>query len=252
MPPLQVCRWTRAEDKSFLCQTSGQTNGRQGSSHFPQAFVARSRDVIRWGDDAAYKRSGEGPLGTGWFRPQTRPRSRPWQNFLGRRQRTRNRLPARVQVEALVHGCIPHARQRTGKLGLDGLAALLGRLERASLHPRERQRFARLYVGASFDASTSRKRPRRVRSPSLLSEDSRDVSGAALPGGGQGRRRNGGGTELWTAHVFERARGIVNENVVPFPNALSTQIFPPCASTIPFAMARPSPRPSCRCSRPCQ
>lgn len=52
-------------------------------------------------------------------------------------------MHARVQVEALVHGGIPHARRRTRKLGLRGLAALLGRLERASLHPRKRQRFAR-------------------------------------------------------------------------------------------------------------
>jgi hypothetical protein len=45
----------------------------------------------------------------------------------------RGKMHARVQVEALVHGGIPHARQRTRKLGLGGLAALLDRLERASL-----------------------------------------------------------------------------------------------------------------------
>ncbi len=47
----------------------------------------------------------------------------------------RGKMHARVQVEALVHHGIPHARRRTRKLGLRGLVALLGRLERASLHP---------------------------------------------------------------------------------------------------------------------
>ncbi len=35
--------------------------------------------------------------------------------------------------------------------------------------------------------------------------------------------------------------GSVNENVLPFPTSLATQIFPPHASTISFAMASPSP-----------
>ena len=42
--------------------------------------------------------------------------------------------------------------------------------------------------------------------------------------------------------------GRVNEAVVPSPGLLSSQILPPCASTIPLAIARPSPAP-CRSVR---
>src|SRR5579862_5081740 len=39
------------------------------------------------------------------------------------------------------------------------------------------------------------------------------------------------------------ATGMVNENVLPDPTSLSTQMRPPCASTMPLAMERPSPVP---------
>jgi hypothetical protein len=42
--------------------------------------------------------------------------------------------------------------------------------------------------------------------------------------------------------------GRVKLNVLPFPGVLSTQIFPPCASTIVLAMAKPSPDPRCSLS----
>ena len=43
--------------------------------------------------------------------------------------------------------------------------------------------------------------------------------------------------------------GNVKENMLPLPGSLSTQMRPPCASTMPRAMARPSPvpRPAVRC-----
>ena len=37
--------------------------------------------------------------------------------------------------------------------------------------------------------------------------------------------------------------GIVNTNVLPRPSLLSTQILPPCCSTICFAMDKPRPAP---------
>ena len=40
------------------------------------------------------------------------------------------------------------------------------------------------------------------------------------------------------------ATGNVKKNFVPRPCSLSTQIWPPCASTIPFAIGNPSPHPS--------
>jgi len=43
---------------------------------------------------------------------------------------------------------------------------------------------------------------------------------------------------------FGRATGIVKKKVLPWPTSLSTQILPPCASTIPFTMKRPRPVPS--------
>jgi len=70
----------------------------------------------------------------------------------------RSKMRARMQVDALVHHGIPHGRRRTQELGLRGLAALLGRLERA--------------LAASLRASTLRprcttaprsRRPRRAR-----------------------------------------------------------------------------------------
>ena len=39
------------------------------------------------------------------------------------------------------------------------------------------------------------------------------------------------------------ASGSVNVNVLPSPGVLVTQMRPPCASMIPFAMASPSPAP---------
>ena len=39
------------------------------------------------------------------------------------------------------------------------------------------------------------------------------------------------------------AAGKLKENVLPSSTLLSTQIFPPCASTSSFAMASPSPTP---------
>ena len=42
---------------------------------------------------------------------------------------------------------------------------------------------------------------------------------------------------------FDRARGTVKENLVPRPTSLSTPIRPPCASTIPLAIASPRPEP---------
>ena len=41
----------------------------------------------------------------------------------------------------------------------------------------------------------------------------------------------------------ERRRGSENENVEPWPSADSTQISPPCCSTIPFEITRPRPVP---------
>src|SRR5689334_13050176 len=46
--------------------------------------------------------------------------------------------------------------------------------------------------------------------------------------------------------------GIVNTNVLPAPTALSTQIFPPCCSTICFAIDNPSPAPRCAVAGACQ
>jgi len=42
-------------------------------------------------------------------------------------------------------------------------------------------------------------------------------------------------------NFFDHAFGSVNMNVLPFPISLSTQMRPLWASTIPLAMARPSP-----------
>ena len=43
--------------------------------------------------------------------------------------------------------------------------------------------------------------------------------------------------------VFAHHRFNVNVNVLPFPGALSTPMVPPCASTMCFTIARPSPVP---------
>ena len=40
----------------------------------------------------------------------------------------------------------------------------------------------------------------------------------------------------------------MNVNLLPFPTSLSTQIFPPCNSTILFAMASPRPVPPFFCA----
>jgi len=48
------------------------------------------------------------------------------------------------------------------------------------------------------------------------------------------------------------ARGIVNENVLPRPGVLVAQMRPPCASTIPLAMASPRPAPRRAVWRACQ
>lgn len=42
----------------------------------------------------------------------------------------------------------------------------------------------------------------------------------------------------------EFSSGIVKQTVVPLPTLLSTQIRPPCASTIALQMASPRPTPS--------
>src|SRR5512132_1338482 len=47
-------------------------------------------------------------------------------------------------------------------------------------------------------------------------------------------------------------RGIVNENVVPTPTSLSTEMCPPWASTMPLTMYSPSPAPAPRVARSCQ
>src|SRR5207253_52529 len=48
---------------------------------------------------------------------------------------------------------------------------------------------------------------------------------------------------LRQAPAAAAAAGSVNTNEQPRPWALSTQMRPPCASTIPFAIARPRPSP---------
>src|SRR5262245_36247050 len=46
--------------------------------------------------------------------------------------------------------------------------------------------------------------------------------------------------------AWRSAQGSVNRNVAYSPNLVSTHIRPPCATTSPRAMYRPSPRPSTR------
>jgi hypothetical protein len=48
------------------------------------------------------------------------------------------------------------------------------------------------------------------------------------------------------------AAGTVKRNVLPCPSVLSAQILPPCASTIPLAIARPNPEPNLAVSLACQ
>jgi hypothetical protein len=60
-----------------------------------------------------------------------------------------------------------------------------------------------------------------------------------------------GGGALYPPWV-SRATGIVQENVVPSPSSLSTEICPPCASTMPLTMYSPSPAPVQRVARACQ
>src|SRR5262249_18345159 len=48
------------------------------------------------------------------------------------------------------------------------------------------------------------------------------------------------------------ANGIVKQNVLPRPRVVSTQMRPPWASMMPFAMVRPRPAPCLSVGRPCQ
>lgn len=53
-------------------------------------------------------------------------------------------------------------------------------------------------------------------------------------------------------YVLLDASGRVKKKLVPRPGLLSTSIVPPCASTIPFTMANPSPAPRVSARPACQ
>ena len=79
------------------------------------------------------------------------------------------------------------------------------------------------------------------------------VGHARRRGGLPGDRAGPAGTARRGAATGERHRaGSVKKNVLPTPTAVSTQILPPCASTMPLAMNRPSPVPPPAEAFPCQ
>src|SRR6266700_1418569 len=89
-----------------------------------------------------------------------------------------------------------------------------------------------------------------VLSPMGTCSEARILRDASVPRAPKSGYGYGYGYELQAA--ASPAAGIVNDTVVPLPGALSAQIRPPCASTIPLPIDSPSPMPS-RLLRPaCQ
>lgn len=80
------------------------------------------------------------------------------------------------------------------------------------------------------------------------------TSASPAPSRHHRKSRNSARNSPRTQAAFARlvTTGIVNENRLPRPTSLSTHKRPPCASTIPLAIARPSPTPRRSEERACQ
>ena len=110
--------------------------------------------------------------------------------------------------------------------------------QRRELRPRRRpqvQPFVGVDVRDRLDVHTIAERERETAEPIARQDVERlaaiEVGDLELPG---------------ASHDSLSARGMLNEKVLPCPGVLSTQIRPPCASTMPRAIDSPSPLPRAR------